>query len=272
VAAVAAKGQHREWLENLARLGYASRGIIYALIGVFALLAALGQAGGGTTGTKGAIASILNAPGGWVLVLVVALGLLGYSAWRFCQAVFDADAHGSGGKALVIRTGLFVSGITHLLLAIWAAKLSVGNASRGGSGGSQESLVSTLMSQSFGQWLVGALGIILIGVGLAQFLKGHGEKFEKYFSWDQETRRKLVPFCKFGLYTRGVIFAIVGGFVTYAAVTTNPSNAGGLEEALNWLQSQAYGPWLLGAVGVGLVCFGVYSVVEAVYRRVQAPG
>ncbi len=260
----------RDWLETLARLGYASRGVIYLIIGGLALLAAFGQ-GGETIGTKGAIQEVFYAPLGWLLVMAIAIGLVGYSIWRFCQSVLDADRHGTDGKAWVIRGGLLVSSVTHLLLAIWAGKLAIGSASGESDTGAKETMVTMLMSKPFGQWLVGIAGVVLIGVGIAQFAKGHGEKFEKHFTWADQKRRKLIYFCKFGLYARGVIFAIIGGFVIYAAYTTNASNAGGLAEALAWLRDQAFGPWLLAIVAAGLVCFGLYSIVEAIYRRVQTP-
>lgn len=267
----ATKSSHdkRGWLEALARAGYASRGVIYLIIGGLALVSVF-SGGGETTDSKGAISQVLGAPLGWLMVLAIALGLVGYCAWRLCQAIFDADGHGTEAKAMIIRGGLFCSAITHGLLAIWAGKLAIGEAASGGSSeGSKESLVATLMSQPFGLFLVGALGLILIGVGLAQFAKGQGEKFDKHFKWDPKERRAFVYFCKFGLYARGVIFAIVVGFVMYAAITTTPSHAGGLADALQWLRSQAFGPWLLGAISLGLICFGIYSLVEAVYRRVQ---
>jgi hypothetical protein len=260
----------RAWLERLARVGYAARGVIYIIVGVLAFLAAIGS-GGRATGTKGAITTLLEAPAGWLLVLAISLGLFGYSIWRFCQGFFDADNHGRGGKALAIRGGLISSSVTHLLLAVWAGELALGASTSSGSDGGNESIVASLMSQPFGQWLVGLFGVILIGVGFAQFAKGHDETFEKHFTWNQETRRKLAGFCRFGLYARGVIFVIVGTFIIFAAVNMDPSDAGGLQEALAWLGSQPFGPWLLGLVAAGLVCFGIYSGVEAVYRRVSPP-
>lgn len=269
-ATAQATQQGRNWLELLARIGYGARGVIYVVIGGLALLAAFGQ-GGGTTGTKGAVRQVLDAPGGWVLVALVAMGLIGYSVWRFCQGALDADNHGRGGKAMAIRAGLIVSGVTHFLLAIWAGKLALGLTVQNSDGNSKETLVAWLMSQPWGQWSVGIMGAVLIGVGLAQFAKGHGEKYEKRFAWSQDKRRQLMPFCKFGLYARGVIFVIVGSFILYAAATTNPSQAGGLSQALDWLGSQPFGPWLLGITAAGLISFGVYSFVEAVYRRIQVP-
>lgn len=257
-----------KWLEKLARLGYASRGVIYFIIGGLALLAAFGQ-GGETTNAEGAIASTLQAPGGWVLTAFLALGLLGYAIWRFCQGVWDVDGHGKDAKAWGIRGAMVASSLTHLGLALWAAKLTIGSAAQSDSGSSKSSLVADIMSYPFGQVAVGIGGLILVGAGLAQFSKGHGEKFEKYFKWNASQRRKLMPICKFGLYARGVIFAIIGGFVIYAAWTTDPSQAGGLQDALQWLRSQPFGPYLLGIVAAGLICFGVYSMVAAIYRRIQ---
>lgn len=257
------------WLDKLARLGYASRGVIYLIIGSLALMAAIGS-GGSTTDSKGALMKLMQAPGGWIMVLVLCIGLLGYSAWRFCQAFLDADGHGTDAKAWVVRGGLMVSSVTHLFLAFWAGKLAIGSAISGSSEG-KETLVATLMAQPLGQWLVGIAGVILIGVGVAQFLKGHGEKFDKHFTWDHDERRWLVNFCKFGLYARGVIFAIIGGFIVYAAYTTDPDDAGGLAQALSWLRSQPFGPWLLGITAAGLICFAIYSCVEAIYRRVNTP-
>ena len=38
----------------------------------------------------------------------------------------------------------------------------------------------------------------------------------------------------------------------------------------SWVERDTvYGPWLLGIVALGLFAFGVYSVLEAFYRRVN---
>ncbi|TWT73419.1 hypothetical protein Pla123a_37540 [Posidoniimonas polymericola] len=197
--------QQQDWLENLARLGYASRGAIYLIIGGLAVLSAFGE-GGKVTDSKGALSKVLESPGGWLIVLALAVGLVGYSIWRFCQVVYDPDHHGTDAKGIAVRAGMAVSGATHVLLAGWAAKVALGYAT-GSSGGSdgKESLVRMLMSQPFGQWLVGGLGVILVGVGVAHFLKGYKKKFEKYFTWSHDKRKVLQPICQAGLYARGVL-------------------------------------------------------------------
>jgi hypothetical protein len=68
---------------------------------------------------------------------------------------------------------------------------------------------------------------------------------------------------------RGIVFGIVGLFVITAAVRANPGEARGLEGALDTLAAQPFGPWLLAFVAAGLACYGVYSLVEARYRRIH---
>jgi len=269
-ASTTSAAKQTDWIEILARFGYSARGAIYLVIGLLALLSAFGQ-GGQTTDSKGAISRIFEAPGGWILVLILALGLIGYSVWRFCQGILDTDHNGTEAKGWVICGGLLVSAVTHLLLAFWAGKLALGELVSSNGGGSQESMIANVMSQPAGQWLVGLIGLAVIGAGVAQFLKGHDEKFEKRFTWDADERRKFLWICKTGLYVRGVVFAIIGSFIVYAAYTTNPSDAGGLAEAMQWVRSQPFGPWLLALMAIGLACFGVYSVIEAIYRRVNSP-
>jgi hypothetical protein len=263
-----AKAYGRKGFTSLARVGYGARGVVYLIIGWLSLLSALGNRGE-TPDAQGAIERLSHAPGGWVLVLILALGLLGHSVWRFCQAVLDADLLGHDARALVIRAASLASSMTHLALALWAGKRALGWATAGEF--SQRSMIQLLMSQPLGQWLVAVVGAGLVVVGIAQFAKGHRETFERRFDWKYDERRKLILFCKFGLYARGVIFGIIGGLTIYAAWKTDSSEAGGLREALQWLKEQPFGPWLLAAVGIGLMCFGVYSFVAAVHRRVRPP-
>jgi hypothetical protein len=263
-----ARDEGRTWLERIARFGCGVRGAIYVIIGGLSLMSVIAH-GGRATDTHGAVLEVFAAPGGWMLVLVIAVGLLGYSAWRLCQGLMDADRHGADPRGMAIRAGMVISGVTHLLLAFWAGKLALG-LGRGEHSETQD-VIATPMSQPLGPWLVGVVGFALIGVGIGQFVIGTTASFEQFFAWDAAQRRRLLVFCRCGLYARGVIFGIIGCFIVYAAIKADPSEAGGVREALIWLRQQPYGDWLLGIVGTGLMCFGLYSVVEGLYRRVRAP-
>jgi hypothetical protein len=74
---------------------------------------------------------------------------------------------------------------------------------------------------------------------------------------------------RLGYGARAVVFTIIAGFFAVAAWHAHATEAGGMADALAMLQDQPGGKWLLAATGVGLGLFGVYSFVEARFRRVQ---
>lgn len=75
--------------------------------------------------------------------------------------------------------------------------------------------------------------------------------------------------CRVGLVGRGLVFLLMGGFVIAAAVKLNPEKAKSLGELLSTLRDQPYGPWLLGAAALGLFAFGIFSCIEARFRRIS---
>ncbi|MFO7594959.1 MAG: DUF1206 domain-containing protein [Desulfocurvibacter africanus] len=258
----------RTGLKIASRLGYAARGVVYLLVGGLAVLVALGQ-GGRTTDTKGALRTLLDTPWGDALLGVIAVGLLGYAVWRFVQAVWDVDRNGTDAKGLAVRAGLLVSSVTHVGLAVFAIGLIRGGG--GGGGGGKAQWTAWLMRQPWGQWLVALVGLVVIGVGIAQAAKAHKEKYKRYLRIDYDVMRWAEPVCKFGLYARGVVFVIIGGFFLVAAWQADPSEAGGLAQAMAFLRGQAYGRILFGIVALGLFAFGVYSLIQAKYRRIRLP-
>jgi hypothetical protein len=256
----------------MARVGYAARGLVYLIIGGFALLAAFG-AGRRTTGTRGALQAALSEPFGGVLLGAVALGLLSFALWRLLQAVLDADHLGSDAKAIVRRIGFgFAAGI-NASLAVWAVKLLVGFRSRGGDDdGSAREWTATILSVPFGRWLVGLVGLVVIGTGVAIGLKGWKAGFGHGLALTPSAERWVLPMGRLGFVARGIVFALIGTFLATAAVHADPGEARGLGGTLRTLQHQPYGWILLGLTALGLFAFGAFQFVVAWYRRIDAPG
>lgn len=264
---------HHDALEKGARLGYAARGVVYLIVGVFAFLAATG--GGSTTDTQGALRTLVQQPFGQILLGLVALGLLGYALWRFVLAWNDPKNEGDDAKGGAKRLGYVVSGLANLFLAYFAFTIlfpgvapggSSGGGGSGGGGGASD-WTAKAMSVPLGQWLVGLVGLILIGVAVRFLMRAFTEDFKKELT-DQGRRPMVVQICRFGIAARGVVFALIGVFVIIAAWQQDPSEAKGLSGALSSLQSQPFGWILLSIVGLGLIAFAFYSFVESRYRRI----
>jgi hypothetical protein len=65
------------------------------------------------------------------------------------------------------------------------------------------------------------------------------------------------------------VFGITGLFLIQAAYRSNAGEAEGLGGALRALEQQPFGPWVLGVVALGLVSYGLYMFVMALYRRIK---
>lgn len=257
------------WVVPVMRAGYAARAIVYVVIGVLALLAA--WRGGSAESTTGALDQLRQA--GWgALLWVIGIGLLAYAVWRAIDAWMDLDRHGTDAKGIVARLGLAVTAALHLALGLYALGIGVaggvgGGGSGGGGGQSAQDWTAKLMAAPFGRWLVAAAGLIVIGAGVYYVWKGYSEKFKGHLRLTRVTER-LTPFCRFGLYAHGTVVMIVGGFLVWAAWTSDPSDAGGLGQAFAAVRGAAFGRVLLGILALGMLGFAVYCMIEAVYRIV----
>jgi hypothetical protein len=251
--------------EVLARAGFVARGIVYGIIGVLALDVAVGH-GGKLTDQQGALRTVEDQQFGHVLLTLLAVGLGGYSLWRLFRAILG---HGpEGADRGLDRVGALGSSIVYGVMCMIAIQLLVGSSGVTGSG---DKTASGAFSWPGGRWLVGIAGLVLIGVGVYQLIRGVRRKFlddSKTEEMSPGTKTWITWIGTVGHVARAVVFGLVGVFLVKAAVDYSPEEAIGLDGALAKLYNQAYGPWLLGAVAAGLVAFAIFSLSEARYRRI----
>ena len=256
------------WIEWIARLGYFSKGVVYAIIGYFAFLAAFGN--GDTQDSGEAFGTILRQPFGTVLLILVAIGLAGYAAWRILQGILDPERKGKGAKGIGWRLAVSGRGIFHLWLAWSAFRLATGGPPDDGD--ETERWTARLMDQPFGVWLVALVGAGVGIYGLHQIWKGASGNIGKHIRMalvPAPRRKWLVRASRYGLAARGVIFTIAGIFLVRAAMQDDASEAKGLEEALQTIATTPYGTALLALVGLGLFAYGIHEFIKARYRRVE---
>jgi hypothetical protein len=237
---------------TLTRIGFAARGLLYIVIALLVLTTGRAEDPAGALQT-------LGQGGGRVLLALMAVGMLAYGLWRLSDAAFNIEGHDGDREGTLARLGAAGSGITYLFLAWQAARLFEGTGS-GRSGGTEQGAQSVLQL-SGGQALLLAGGLVLLGVGLFQLVKAAKGSYLKHL----EPRIAAQPWAKWsgrlGYAARGIVFLISGFFITQAGLAEQAAEAGGMAEALAWLND----PWD-SIVAIGLLGFGLFSLIEARYR------
>jgi hypothetical protein len=258
------------WVEGLARIGYLVRGFLYIVVGIVAVQVALGSAGQASD-KRGAIELIGIQPFGKFLLVLVVIGLIGYSLWGFVRAIFDPLRRGTDPKGLAQRVGYLVSGIAYGALVPPTIDFIMGMG-QGGNSQSTQDMTAKLLSLPFGQWLAVVVGLVSMAGGLGQIWTGIVADFKKDLKREEMSPTEFtwtVRVGRFGSIARGIIFAMLGFFIVEAALRYDPKEARGLDGALRTIAQQPYGPWLLLFVALGLVSFGVYSALCARRMRIN---
>ena len=120
--------------------------------------------------------------------------------------------------------------------------------------------------------LVAGTGVAAAAVGVGLGVYGLRRTFAAYLRTAHMScpARKVVEGLGIaGYVTRGAVFCVAGAFQIDAAVSFNPQKAQGLDGSLRKTAATPLGPWLLFAIALGLVIFGLYSWCEARWRMVD---
>ena len=258
----------RRAIEVLARWGLASVGVSFALVGVLALMAALHH-GGAATDRQGALARIAATGWGLPLLVVIAVGFAGYAIWRFVLA-FTGHQVESGERAGALkRVGYAARGVFYSGLTVATIRLIAGRSS--GGSGAQKKHAATVLGWPGGPVIVGAIGAAFIAAALFNGYRAVTRRYEKQLkTWEiPDARERVVSaVARFGLFTRMLLFGIIGWFLVRTAIDHNPNDTIGLDGALQKVASEPYGRVLLCIVAVGLLAYAAFRLVEARYRKV----
>ena len=255
-------------VERLARLGYIVKGVVYAVIGFLVLREALG-AGGKTTDPSGAIHSIGTQPFGGIMLTLLAVGLAYYAMWKVVQGVIDPDGKGSDAHGILRRVAYVGSGAIHGVLAFTAAQSILGAEDN-----SEDPAAASAMAiqPPLGPILVGLVGMTVIFVGLYQLYAAYEVKFRDDLRLDRMGKaeeRWVVYAGRIGTAARAIAIGVAGVFLLLAAYHSDPGEVRGLGAALEIVQHQPFGPYMLGTIAFGLLVYGAFVFAIARYRRID---
>ena len=256
-------------LEHLARVGLVSYGVVHLLVAWLALQLAWGSSSE-SADQSGALSTVAESPVGKPLLWIIALGLIALAVWQALEVLRWRSGWSASGDArtkAVKKSGKAVAkAIVYAALAVLAIRTATGSA--GSSSQQQQDTAAGVFGWPGGRWLVGAAGLVLIGVGIYHVYKGVTKHFLKEIDLAEAppaATRLVTRLGQVGYPGKGVALAVVGGLLVHAAVTFDPNDASGLDGALRTILEAPFGQFLLTLVALGIAAFGAYLFVRARY-------
>lgn len=243
--------------EALTRIGFAARGLLYVLIGWLTLRTGRPEDG------SGALDELAGGAGGLVLA-AMALGFFGYGGWRLAEAWVDSEGHGGDARGLAARAAGAVSGLIHLGLGALAVRVALGG--RAGGGEAPEQGAATALALPAGELVLFFVAAAVLAAAVYQLLQAYKPRFLRHLDPAAAARRWVGWLGRAGFLARGLVFLVIAWLIGRSAIDARSSEAGGVGDALGSLPMT-----LRLAVAAGLVLFGLFSLVEARFRRIHAP-
>ena len=258
--------------EHAGRVGLIAQGAIYCLMAALCAGVAVGH-DEGKVDQRGAIGSLAERGMGRVILLLLALGFAGYAVWRTLRAITGRTEGGTsreGDQGVLLR--LADLGRAAFYAALCTSTVRVLLAGREASGGDAHGWTARLLDTTFGPIVVGLLGAAVIAGGGWLAWRGWHEKFASRLQLSglgARHRRATLGLGRVGYVARGVVFAVVGCSLVTAAAWQRSDEPIGVDETLRRVVASGLAGKLLVLVAAGgFAAFGLFSFVQARYRKV----
>lgn len=250
-----------DWLDHAVRAGLVAYGVVHLMIAWLALQLAFGDQSGSASST-GALHELAQQPFGEVLIWLVAIGMFLLVVWRLLEAALghrDED----GGKRTRKRLMSLGKAVIYGSIGVSALQVAIGSGSKGGG---SDSTTAKLMDLPAGQWIVVGVGLAIIGYGVSLVVRAWNDKFAEHLDAkgkSGDSGSAYLMFGKVGYNAKGLAIGIIGGLFVYAGVTHEAKKSGGLDQALQKVLEQPFGPYLLAAMAAGIGCYGLFCFARA---------
>ncbi|HEX8369502.1 MAG TPA: DUF1206 domain-containing protein [Pyrinomonadaceae bacterium] len=259
------------YTKTLARFGFYTKGFLFIVIGILAVLVATGQRGGELADPSGALETIARASYGKWLLIIFIVGAIGHGLWNVLRGAADVDNAGGGWQGISKRIIAAGVGIFYLGLAFTAWSIITAEQITDRNGEIPRTFAAILLALPLGASLMFLIGLGIVGAGVHECYSGVTGKYKenfKLFAVENSQRRIITVLGVLSFTARALLLGLVGYFFMTAAIRHDPNEAAGLDGALAALAQTYYGKTLLFVTATGLICHGVLSLYEARYRRI----
>lgn len=262
------------WVHWFARIGFLSRGTVYALIGYFALRSAIGL--GRPSSSSGAFANIASTATGSALLALLAVGLACLVLWRASQIAFGLMLERKSLAArIAIRFGWACSGVFYcgLIADVLYRLFAKGQPDHGHS---LAKVTGWTMRLPLGQFIAAGVGIGILAYAMWQLYRTATVRVVQRLQKRPRSGPRaleawlVIAVSEFGVLARALVLALVGLLLVVAAWQYQPQHSRGFSGALEFVRDRAGGGWLLGAIAVGLMAYAVFQLAMARWRRIDA--
>ena len=252
------------WAGRLVRLGYVAKGLIYSCIGVLALRVAFGMRGGRLVDASGVLVTVLRQPFGLLMLAVLGVGILSYATYYVFEAIADLRGKGGGARGWIDRSLTIIKATVYGAIGLEAIFLVFFRQQPDSDAESNARLVMRFPLGDVLLVLIGA-GVVVYGVTQLRMAWRGGVDDDLDLARVRREAAWLLPFGRVGVIARSIILLLIGGTMAVSGVRDRPSDADGYTEAMSTIA--AFNPWLLAAIGGGLLCFGIYQLCHARYAK-----
>lgn len=255
-------------IKVIARIGYSAKCIVYCILGVLTLFVAFNSTKAEEVTKKSVFQEILYTPFGSVSLTAVTVGFACYVAWRLAQGITNpGDLDMSKPRDILMRLFYFFSAIAYGSATYVSLKVLM--SLQDDAKQQQQQVGDSILQTTWGALLVGAISVAVILFSLIQFKHVIKTDFmDKFVNAMPQLQKRIVVWSgRLGFACRGVLYLMVGAFFMNASIAQKSEKAGGLPEALSTLLVQPFGPWMVCALGIGLIGFGVFCGFEGRYRK-----
>ena len=259
------------YTKKFAEFGFYTKGFLFTVIGVLAILVAVGDKSEQLADPTGALTRIAQAQYGKFVLIFFIVGAISHGVWNILRGAADVDNAGKSWQGIIKRCVAGGTGIFYLFLAWTAWKIITSASVAVENGGVQKNITALILAFPLGAILVFLIGLIMIGAGFSECYRGVSGKFQEDFRLYElkGTKRRIVSILGALSFTaRAVIYGLMGYYFIVAAIDENANEARGIDGALLTLANTGYGKTLLFIAAVGLICHGILSLYEARYRRI----
>ncbi|MDP2771909.1 MAG: DUF1206 domain-containing protein [Nocardioides sp.] len=254
--------KNQDALDIAGRVGLAAYGLVHLVVAWLALQLAFGDREGSASST-GAVHELAQQPLGGSLVWAVAVGMFLLAIWRVFDGLAGKVGDDGSDRAKAAAVGIGKA-VLYATVGFSAVKVATGSGSSKGSG--SDTMTAKVMQWPGGQLIVAAVGLAIIGYGGWLVYVAWSERFLKKIDGKDQSGQTGTAFTwlgKAGYAAKGVAIGVIGSLFVYAAATHEAKKSGGLDQALQKILQQPFGPVLLTLVAAGIAAYGLFAFARA---------